>query len=116
MSKTRSPETIGQRIARLRREKGLTQLELAESLGVTQPVISDYEHGALRVHGELIIHLAKLFGTSANEILGLDPTEKADRVIKNRRLYRRVQAIDQLPKRDQEALLRTIDAFLSKAN
>jgi hypothetical protein len=36
--------------------------------------------------------------------------------IKNRRLLRRVQAIDQLSKRDQEALLRNINAFLSKAN
>ena len=116
MRKTRSPESIGQRIARLRREKGMTQIELADILGVTQPVVSDYEHGALRVHGELIIQLAEIFGTSANEILGLEPKGKSDAPIKNRRLYRRVQAIDQLPKRDQEALLRTIDAFLSKAS
>jgi hypothetical protein len=34
--------------------------------------------------------------------------------VKNRRLSRRLQAIDALPKRDQEALLRTIDAFISK--
>jgi len=33
----------------------------------------------------------------------------------HRRLLRRIQQIDNLPKRDQEALLRTIDAFLSKA-
>jgi hypothetical protein len=31
------------------------------------------------------------------------------------RLNRRLQAIEQLPKRDQEALLRTIDAFVSRA-
>ena len=30
-------------------------------------------------------------------------------------LYRQLQSIDRLPKRDQEALFRTIDAFLSKA-
>jgi hypothetical protein len=35
--------------------------------------------------------------------------------VKNRRLSRRLQAIDALPKRDQEALLRTIDAFISKS-
>ena len=34
-------ETLGARIARLRREKGLTQSELAEALKVSQPVISD---------------------------------------------------------------------------
>jgi hypothetical protein len=35
--------------------------------------------------------------------------------IKNRRIYRQLQSIDRLPKRDQEALARTIDAFLAKA-
>jgi hypothetical protein len=35
--------------------------------------------------------------------------------VSNRRLARRIQQIDQLPKRDHEALLRTIDAFLSKS-
>jgi hypothetical protein len=34
--------------------------------------------------------------------------------IKNRRLYRRMQQIEQLPRRDQDALLRTIEAFISK--
>jgi hypothetical protein len=34
---------------------------------------------------------------------------------KNRRLLRRLKELDQLPKRDQDAVMRTIDAFLSKA-
>lgn len=109
-------ETIGERIARLRKERGITQKELADMLGVTQPVVSDYEHGELRVHGELIIRLAKILRTSANEILGQEKNGKTETAMKNRRLQRRLQAIDKLPKRDQEALLRTIDAFLSKAS
>lgn len=111
-----TPETVGQRIARLRKEKGITQKELAEMLKVTQSVVSDYENGELRVHGELLIKLAEILGTSANEILGLEKNGKTETAVKNRRLYRRLQAIDKLPKRDQEALLRTIDAFLSKAS
>jgi len=39
-----------------------------------------------------------------------------NRPIKNRRLYRQLQNIEKLPKRDQQALLRTIDAFLAKAS
>ena len=35
--------------------------------------------------------------------------------IKNRCLLRQVQAMEKLSKRNQDALLRTIDAFLSKA-
>jgi hypothetical protein len=38
------------------------------------------------------------------------------RTVTNRRLYRQLQSIEKLPKRDQEALLRTTDAFLTKAS
>jgi len=34
----------------------------------------------------------------------------------SRKLVRRMMAIEQLPRRDQQALLRTIDAFLTKAS
>jgi len=57
---------------------------------VTQPVVSDYEHGELRVHGELIIKLAEILRTSANEILGLEKNGKTEAAIKNRRLHRRL--------------------------
>jgi hypothetical protein len=66
------------------------------------------------LHGELIVKLAEILNCSVDEILGLReriaPTGGS-----NRRSIRRLQQIDLLPKRDQEALLRTIDAFLSKA-
>jgi hypothetical protein len=51
---------------------------------------------------------------SADELLGLKREPPSRAGVKNRRLSRRLQAIDALPKRDQEALLRTIDAFISK--
>lgn len=107
---------IGQRIAKLRKANGLTQRDLAGILGVAQSVVSDYERGELRLHGELILHFTELFGATPNEILGIEPSSVKPKVPKNQRLYRRTLEIDKLPRRDQEALLRTIDAFLSKAN
>ncbi len=109
-------EAVGRRLAMLRKDRGLTQKELAEILGVTQPLISDYERGALRLHGDLIVQLAEILGTTADEMLGLEKAAVQRNGAKNRRLLRRLQAIDQLPRRDQEALIRTIDAFLSKAS
>ncbi len=106
---------IGTRLAKLRKEKGITQVELSERLGVSQPMASDYERGKLRLHGELIIQLCEILGVSADEILGVSGSKKSKSVVNNRRLSTRLQAIDQLPKRDQDALFRTIDAFISKA-
>jgi len=104
-------ENIGQRLARLRRERGMTQVELAQRLDVAQPVVSDYERGELRLHGQLIIKLSDILGVSSEELLGLKKAP-SNGALKNRRLLRRLQAIERLPRRDQQALLRTIDRFL----
>lgn len=109
-------ETPGSRLARLRRDKGITQIELAERLGLTQSVVSDYERDVLRLNSGLIVELTQILAVSADELLGVAKASSASTPIKNRRLFRQLQSIDKLPKRDQQALLRTIDAFLSKAS
>ncbi|HVS76450.1 MAG TPA: hypothetical protein VHE11_05910 [Steroidobacteraceae bacterium] len=51
----------------------------------------------------------------ADELPGLKaPAAHAAGGIKNWRLYRRMQEIEKLPRRDQEALLRTIEALSSR--
>ena len=45
-------ETFGQRLARLRKAAGISQVQLAEQLGTTQTLVSEYEHDNRRVHGE----------------------------------------------------------------
>lgn len=111
-------ETIGQRIARLRKQQGVTQQEMAEALGLAQPNVSNYERGVLRLHGELLIKMADILGVSTDEILGLQPThaKKNPAGGADRRFIKRLQKIDQLSKRDQQALIRTIDAFINKTN
>ena len=95
----------------------MTQTELAEALGVSQPVVSDYENNVIGLDGARIVQLAQFLGVSADEILGLEKVNKATSTgMGNRRLYRQLQSIDRLPKRDQDAQLRTIDAFLTKAS
>ena len=105
---------IGARIARFRKDRGLTQKELAERLEVSQPVVSDYENDVIRIPADVVIQLAGVLKVSADELLGLKAAGTA-KGIQNRRLNRRLLAIEKLNKRDQEALLRTIDAFVSKA-
>ena len=117
MAKNLEIESRGQRIARLRREKGLTQAELAQRLQVSQPVVSDYENDVIRLPADVVVQIAETLGASTDELLGMKrPAARSDGGIKNRRLYRRMQEIEKLPRRDQEALLRTIEAFISKTS
>jgi transcriptional regulator with XRE-family HTH domain len=111
---TKAQDTLGRRIARLRRDRGLTQVELAERLGITQPAVSDYENDDTRLSAEAVIQIARILGVSADELLGIKETSSSPGSPRNRRLYRRLQEIEKLPRRDQQALLRTIEAFISK--
>ena len=105
---------LGKRIAKLRKERGLTQVQLADKISIAQPVLSNYERGKLRPNHQVLTLLAKALQVSTDELLGLESTARSAPL--NRRLFRRLKAIEKLPKRDQEALLRTIDAFIGKAS
>lgn len=106
-------ESFGCRLARLRKERGFTQVELAEKSGFIQAVISDYERDKLRPYADVVARLASALDITSDELLGLAPSSKSNSAVKYRRFLRRLELIDRLPKRDQDALLRTINAFLT---
>jgi transcriptional regulator with XRE-family HTH domain len=107
-------ETLGQRIARLRKEKGYTQVELAEKMGIIQVLISDYERNKLRPHPEVIVRFAMALDVTTDEILGLAGQERKTENPKLK-IVRRMQKIEDLPASQQKALLKTIDTFLKGA-
>ena len=60
---------FGKRIARLRRGLGLSQMDLAEKLGVTPQAVSKWETGATLPDIELLLELSKLYETPINDML-----------------------------------------------
>jgi transcriptional regulator with XRE-family HTH domain len=105
-------KTIGKRLSEIRKNRGMTQVEIAAKLGMTQALISDYERGKLRLHGGLIVAFAKALRVSSDEILGLEETD-GHGLLKDRRFLRRLQRIEKLSKRDKQILLGTLDKFLT---
>lgn len=103
---------IGVRISRIRKRRGLTQVDLAGKLGIDQSLLSRYERGVLRVHGLLVVEFAKALHVSADEILGMKES-KENGLLTDRRLLSRLQKMGNLSRRDKQALIRTIDGFLS---
>lgn len=69
-------ETIGKRIARLRKEHGLSQEKLAEKLGVSAQAVSKWENDMSCPDIGLLPELAKLLEVTADELL----TGKSDAV------------------------------------
>ena len=106
-------ETLGQRVARVRRERGYTQAELGERIGLRQSHLSDLETGRLQFSAEVIAKLAESLHTTADELLGLKPTRSAEPKTP-RRLLRRIQQIADLPLSQQRALLKMVDAVIDR--
>ena len=61
--------TIGKRIAQLRREKGLTQEELANRMGVSPQAVSKWENDQTCPDISALPKLARLFGVTVDELL-----------------------------------------------
>jgi transcriptional regulator with XRE-family HTH domain len=107
---------LGRRLAQLRKQRGLSQEELARRVGAIQVVISGYEHGRLRLFAETAVRFATALDVPVQELLQVSKpvaVEPAQRP--SRRLLRRMEQIERLPRRKQVALLTTIDAFLQNA-
>lgn len=68
-----------QRLAELRKQKGLTQEQLAKQLGFTRGQVSNYEQGTREPDFETLKKIADFFNVSADYLLGRtdDPTPVA---------------------------------------
>ena len=64
-------ETIGAKIKQLREEIGLSQMELAKKIDISQSAIARYELGKTEPKASDIIKLAEFFCVSADYLLGL---------------------------------------------
>lgn len=63
---------VGERIAALRRDKGLSQEELAAELFVTRQALSKWERGASAPSIDTLIEMSRRFSVSVEYILCLD--------------------------------------------
>ena len=106
-------ESIGQRVARIRKERGFTQVELAEKIGIVQTLVTDYENDRLRLSAEMAVRFAMALDVSLDELLHPKTARPARKP--SRKVLRRLEQIEALPPTQQTTLLRTIDTFLEVA-
>ncbi len=69
-----SRKVFGERLKELRCSKKMTQVELAELLGVTKTQISDLENAKTTTSFEKLVFLCEYFEVSADYLLGLSDT------------------------------------------
>ena len=75
---------IGEKIAELRRDAGMTQDALASRLVISPQAVSKWERGVANPDLELIPEIARLFGVSADELLGLSSPKARENELESR--------------------------------
>lgn len=61
---------FSERLKFLRKNKGELQEQAADEIGITRTMLSNYERGAREPDLELVIRIAKHYGTTPNYLLG----------------------------------------------
>lgn len=110
--KERSIEGFGRRLAATRKERGVTQAQLGEAVGVSNRVIAYYETESDQPPGALLVDLCKALKISADELLGIK-TPKEPRDPKSARLMNRLKKVAELPPAKQRAVLQHIDGLIA---
>ena len=100
-------ENYGALIKNLRQKMGLTQNQVADSLGVTPGYISNVENNRTAMSLRVLIYYAKLTGRSLDSLVGeLDPNYSETAL--DRKLY---QSITKLDADTKEKILKTIEIW-----
>ena len=113
---------LGARIAKARKDHGLTQQKLSEQLGVAQQTLAHYEVGRERMPASMLPTVARLLTLSLDELMG-QPVTRAARAGRTTRggkrgpasrLEQQIQAVARLPKTKQQFVSQMLDTVLAQ--
>ena len=103
-------KALGQRIKNMRKDRGLTQKELAQRMGFSYQQLNKYEGGFNVPSADLLQRFAQNLEVTADFLLsGLHPNSAAPT---NQRLAERLRLADQFPADEQETVIKVLDAMI----
>jgi transcriptional regulator with XRE-family HTH domain len=105
-------KAFGARLKTLRKQKKLTQKELAEKIDVRHPQLNKYECGLHTPPLIVLVLMAEVLDTTVDYLLTGDRIEAG--TLHNFRLQESFKALEEFDKSDQEAVIKLIDAMIVK--
>lgn len=105
---------LHEKIVKLRKEKNLTQQQLAKMVGVHFSHMSRYERGENIPTVPVIKKLAKLFGVSTDYLLLDDNESLASEKIRDKELLEQFEKAVRLDEHDKEVIKSVIEGLLIK--
>ncbi len=105
-------KALGKRVAEQRKELGMTQVQLAEILKISQQLIAAYESGARKIPASLLPTLARLFAIPLEQLTGMEqrPAKRGPASV----MQRQFEQISLMPRSRQKFITEMIDALIKQ--
>jgi transcriptional regulator with XRE-family HTH domain len=104
---------FGSKLSKLRQAAGYSQRELAKVTGISQRMIAYYEKQPQFPPMHVLSMLADALGIPTQELLGLK-NKKTDAKMKDMRIRRRLEQIEDLDEKEKRQVIQLLDTFIEK--
>lgn len=102
------------RLAQLRKDENITQVQLAEVLSISQQTMNAYKMGHRRVPVSALSVLANALAVSVEELIGTDTATAAKKRGPAPKLQQQMDRIAKLPKTKQKFVIEILNAMLQQ--
>jgi transcriptional regulator with XRE-family HTH domain len=104
--------SLGKRIIELRKQKNVSQSELATKVGLSYAQIGRYEIKAVQPPAEILKKIADYLETTVDYLISGATDEKAKASLKDAELIRYFQDVEALPDSEKTTLVKLIGAYI----
>ena len=111
--KTMIPPDLAEKLKQARKQKGLTQRQLAKKIGADIQRISKYERGVLIPTTEIMVKLSDALDVSLDYLLK-NCKNRVTGKIRDTELIDQFIQVDTLPEKDRHILKALLEAFIKK--
>lgn len=101
--------TLGDKITMLRKQKNLSQGDLADKINVSRDAIGKYERGDIMPTADKAKKMADILGVSLDFLM--NDADREDTAI-DKDMLRRMQEVQKLPDSEKDKITSIIDAFI----
>ena len=106
---------FSQKLSSYRKQRGLTQMELSEKVGVGIAQMRRYESGKSSPTLEVIKNIVKTLAISADELIFDEGEQVVKRKIQDKELLAQFEQVSKLSLRDKEALKTIMESMILKS-
>lgn len=103
---------LGKQVAELRKAQQMTQVQLAEQLGISQQLVASYEAGRRKIPASVLPTLSHTLVVPLEDLLGVE--KKSARRGPAPKLQQQLELISRLPRSKQKFVIEMLDTIIQQ--